>query len=272
MPKRRHGRNLLKGARVYLSGPMDFVASRANERAYGWRNRVGQVLRHYGATVFDPWFKPLVKGFEAYGYEDEKSVGIRQRWTFAPGVEGATGRALCAAEFGETQHIDLRMVDLSDLIIAYCPTNLYSVGTPHEIVMARLERKPVLFVSPPVFLDAFEELKRAVKDRPKLVKLVQRVEQEVPIKPNPRGLPSLWYMKLVGSENFFDGFGFSRYMDQFNWKRNVADKREARQALRRPLLPFLERVAQGHFPKRWDAGVRKFVRDDDWLVLDLKSR
>jgi len=98
------------------------------------------------------------------------------------------------------------------------------------------------------------------------------VEQEVPIKPNPRGLPSLWYMKLVGSENFFDGFGFSRYMDQFNWKRNVADKREARQALRRPLLPFLERVAQGHFPKRWDAGVRKFVRDDDWLVLDLKSR
>ncbi len=272
MSKRRQGRNLLKGARVYLSGPMDFVASRANERAYGWRNRVGQFLRHHGATVFDPWFKPVVKGLEKFGYEDEKSTGIRQRWTFGPGIKGAMARALCAAEFGETQHIDLRMVDLSDFIIAYCPTNLYSVGTPHEIVMARLERKPVLFVSPPVVFPAFEQLKRALQDRPKLLKLLEQVEQEGPIKPNPKGLASLWYMALVGTESFFDGFGFSPYMGQFTWKPNVADEREGRQRLRRPLLPFLERLATGHFPKRWDAGVRKFVRDDDWLLLDLKTR
>lgn len=272
MSKRRQGRNLLKGARVYLSGPMDFVASRANERAYGWRNRVGQFLKHHGATVFDPWFKPLVKGLEKFGYEDEKSAGIRQRWTFAPDARGAMARAVCAAQFRETLHIDLRMVDLSDFIIAYCPTNLYSVGTPHEIVMARLQRKPVCFVSPPVVFRAFEELRRAIRDQPKLLQLLQRVEQEVPIKSNERGLSSLWYMALVDTESFFDGFGFSRYMDQFKWKRNVADEREARQTLKRPLLPYLERVAKGHYPKRWNPDARKFVPNDDWLVLDLKTR
>jgi hypothetical protein len=36
---------LLHDARVYLSGPMDFVASRAVEKATGWRNRVGEFLR-----------------------------------------------------------------------------------------------------------------------------------------------------------------------------------------------------------------------------------
>jgi hypothetical protein len=44
--------------------------------------------------------------------------------------------------------MDLRMVDTSDFIVAYVPTNVYSVGTPHEIILCRSERKPVLFVSP----------------------------------------------------------------------------------------------------------------------------
>ena len=39
---------LLRDARVYLSGPMDFVASRAAEKATGWRTRIGQFLRRLG--------------------------------------------------------------------------------------------------------------------------------------------------------------------------------------------------------------------------------
>jgi len=57
--KRKHG--LLQGARVYLSGPMDFVISRAAEKQFGWRNRVGEFLQALGVTVFDPWFKPDVR-------------------------------------------------------------------------------------------------------------------------------------------------------------------------------------------------------------------
>jgi len=36
----KHKNGLLRGARVYLSGPMDFVASRAAEKQFGWRNRM----------------------------------------------------------------------------------------------------------------------------------------------------------------------------------------------------------------------------------------
>ncbi len=54
--------HFLRGARVYLSGPMDFVASRADEKKLGWRNRVDDFPREKGAIVFDPWFKPEVRG------------------------------------------------------------------------------------------------------------------------------------------------------------------------------------------------------------------
>jgi len=51
-----NGTNHLRGARIYLSGPMDFVASRAEEKTTGWRNRVGDFLRSFDSIVFDPWF------------------------------------------------------------------------------------------------------------------------------------------------------------------------------------------------------------------------
>ena len=143
-------RSLLKGARVYLSGPMDFVASREEEMKNGWRNRVGEFLRACGCIVFDPWHKPAVRGLQDTGARawtrptsraPGRSKTARGAPRHAPGLRG---------KFWETLHIDLRMVDTSDFTIAYCPTNIYSVGTPHEIVLCRQQRKPVLFVSPPV--------------------------------------------------------------------------------------------------------------------------
>ncbi len=80
----QHG--LMQGARVYLSGPMDFVASRAAEKKFGWRSRVGEFLEMLGVTVFDPWFKPDVRGLYEYGRKDVKSgERIRQRWTYDGG-------------------------------------------------------------------------------------------------------------------------------------------------------------------------------------------
>src|SRR5476649_85759 len=111
------------------------------------------------------------------------------------------------------------MVDTSDFTIAYVPTNIYSVGTVHEIVLARLQRKPVLFVSPPVTFPALEELREHLRARQdeRALDLLARLALEVPIKPNERGIPSLWYMPLVGSGNFFDGFGFAEYREKFGW-------------------------------------------------------
>lgn len=263
---------LLQGARVYLSGPMDFVASRAAERKVGWRNRVGEFLQIMGVTVFDPWFKPDVRGLHEYGREDETTIErIRKRWTYESGKKGAMARSWCKEQFWETLHIDLRMVDTSDFTISYCPTNIYSVGTPHEIIMATLQHKPVLFVSPPITFHTLHQLRNHLQNDPVGQALLKGLEAEVPIKENPRGIPSLWYIPLVGGENFFDGFGFAPYRKRFGWHTEIAlDRHERHHPPRRPLLPFLEKLNH-RLPKKWSSVRRKFVADDDWLLWDFKG-
>ena len=273
MPVSKRKGNLLRGARVYLSGPMDFVASRAAEKQSGWRTRVSQFLQTMGVTVFDPWFKPEVRGLHEYGREDLKSGDrIRRRWTYAGGRQGARARAWCARQFWQTLHIDLRMVDTSDFSISYCPTNIYSVGTPHEIIMATLQHKPVLFVSPPIVFPALHELRAHLRNDPLGRALLERLEREIPIRENPRGHPSLWYIPLVGGENFFDGFGFAAYRRRFGWREEIPiDGHEQRFPPKRPLLPFLEQLNQ-RLPKKWDSKLDRFVPDDDWLLWDFHAQ
>jgi hypothetical protein len=270
-PKQKDG--LLRGARVYLSGPMDFVASRTAEKQSGWRNRVGEFLQTMGVTVFDPWFKPDVRGLHEYGREDVKGgERIKRRWTYAGGKRGAQARSWCAKRFWETLHIDLRMVDTSDFSISYCPTNIYSVGTPHEIIMATLQHKPVLFVSPPVVFPALHELREHLAKDPAGQDLLKRLEREIPVKENPRGIPSLWYIPLVGGENFFDGFGFAAYRKRFGWRQRIPfDDHEERFPPQRPLLPFVEKLNK-RLPKKWDSKLNRFVPDDDWLLWDFHSK
>jgi hypothetical protein len=263
---------LLKSSRVYLSGPMDFVASRAYEKKYGWRNRIGEFLASLGVTVFDPWIKPGVRGFPDYGYEGEATTQHRDEWTFAPGPKGARARARCAQAFWPSMHIDLRMVDASDFIVAYCPTNIYSVGTVHEIVIARQQRKPVLFVSPYVEFKALVDLRKHLAGDRAGTSLLEKLEAEVPIKPNPTAAPSLWYMPLVGREDFFDGFGFKAYRRRFpHWRPLRLDEEEERRRPRKPLLPFLEECSR-RLPKKWDRHLGKLVANDDWMLFDPAVR
>jgi hypothetical protein len=265
-------RSPLEGARVYLSGPMDFVASRQEEMKNGWRTRIGAFLRARGCIVFDPWQKPAVRGLQEYGREGVDTAKARDAWTFEDSRWGARTRSGLTGKFWETLHIDLRMVDTSDFTIAYCPTNIYSVGTPHEIALCRQQRKPVLFVSPPVEFPALDALRRHMsrkKDRRGL-KLLTDLELQVPIKPNPKGIPSLWYMPLVGGESFFDGFGFDSFRSKYRWSENgPLDRREKKHKPKRPLLPFLDELAR-KLPRKWDARRENYVRNDDWLLWDLE--
>ena len=168
-------------------------------------------------------------------------------------------------------HIDLRMVDVSDFIIAYCPTNIYSVGTVHEIVVARQQRKPVLFVSPPVTFPTLQELENELSEHPKAKKLLDKLKNELPIKENENGIPSLWYMPLIGTESFFDGFGFNdqKYRRKFKWMiGSDLDERESNCPPKRPLLNYLESIASGDFPKRWDTRSENMIPNDDWLLME----
>ena len=74
-----------------------------------------------------------------------------------------------------------------------------------------------------------------------------------------------------GGENFFDGFGFVRYRKKLGWKEDIAlDGHERRHRPQRPLLPFLEKLNR-RLPDKWDAKLKKFVPDDDWLLWDFKE-
>ena len=271
MAKIKTQKGLLRGSRVYLSGPMDFVASRALEKASGWRTRVGQFLRELGVTVFDPWNKPAVRGMHEYGREGEQTTDARQAWTYKRGRKGAQARAEIASSFWPALHIDLRMVDTSDFVIAYCPTNVYSVGTPHEIILARQQRKPVLFVSPYVTVPALGRLREHLASDQEGLNLLKELNNQVPIKENLNASPSLWYMPLVGAQHFFDGFGFEPYRSRFGWSKTPLDDNEADHAPQNPLLPFLERLNRT-LPKRWNSARKMFVPDDDWILWDLRPQ
>jgi hypothetical protein len=263
---------LLRGARVYLSGPMDFVASRETEQKSGWRTRIGQMLRQFGTIVFDPWNKPEARGLHGYGRESADSARAREAWTFEDTRTGAQKRAKLTGHYWETLHIDLRMVDTADFVIAYCPTNVYSVGTVHEIALSRLERKPVLFVSPPIGFPTYDKLVRHLANDVVGMGLLEKLREELPIKPNKNGIPSLWYMPLVGSESFFDGFGFQlpEYQKRYDWKDTVIDDVERRRPPVRALLPFLEKL-NAELPRKWDNREKGYVRNDDWLLWKIES-
>ena len=190
--------NLLDGTRTYLSGPMDFVGSRIIEKFLGWRSILTPILKALGITVLDPWNKPQIKGHTNYGHEgliSSKEFYKKDFWT------NDETRARFETDFWETVHIDLRMVDLADFIISFVPTNIYSVGTVHEIITARLQLKPVLMISPPVKYEFFPEIAQLPEDTKNILKYYG-------LKENPHGIPSQWYGNIVGGHYMFDGFGW----------------------------------------------------------------
>lgn len=190
--------NLLEGTRTYLSGPMDFVGSRIIEKFLGWRSILTPILKSLGISVLDPWNKPQIKGHLNYGHEGliySKTLYEKDFWT------NDETRARFETEFWETVHIDLRMVDLADFVISFVPTNIYSVGTVHEIITARLQLKPVLMISPPVKYDFFPEIAQLSEKTKNILKYYG-------LKENPHGIPSQWYGNIVGGHYMFDGFGW----------------------------------------------------------------
>lgn len=191
--------NLLHDTRAYLSGPMDFVGSRVVEKYLGWRAILAPILRALSVTVLDPWNKPAVLGHaDEYGAEGllpSKAQYEIDFWT------NSETRARFEQDFWETVHIDLRMTDISDFVVTFVPTNIYSVGTVHEIITARNQLKPVLLVSPPIQYDFFSALDSLTAKQREALKFYG-------LKENPHGLPSQWYGNIVGGHNMFDGFGW----------------------------------------------------------------
>jgi nucleoside 2-deoxyribosyltransferase len=124
---------------LYLAGPIDF----SKDKGASYRTKLNKLLKKIGIEkkmILDPTQKPL-NHLEAYkDFDTEQdffdALVKHKRWDDYE-------------KYIKTiMHIDLRMVDKSDVIIATVNPDIPMCGTWHEVVEARQQKKPVLLVDP----------------------------------------------------------------------------------------------------------------------------
>lgn len=118
--------SVLKNKKLYLSGPIEF-----GDNSFNWRTNVIDTLTNrFEIDVYDPFSDP------------------KQQW--APDIITAKQRGdfdtvtEIAKQFCEK---DLKIVDRTDILCAYVPYKVSSVGTTHEIINASNLKKPVILVA-----------------------------------------------------------------------------------------------------------------------------
>jgi len=123
----------LNNHRVYLAGPIDH----ASDDGVGWREELTPYLEKLGLTILDPTNKPTSQcRYNEVGDEKEhiqKLVNLK-RWDEL--------REMAK----EIVLVDLRMVEVSDFLIAYVDKDIHICGTYDEIFESLRRRKPTLIV------------------------------------------------------------------------------------------------------------------------------
>lgn len=118
---------------VYLTGPI----TAANDDGVGWRENITPKLLTYGLIVDDP-VKNTVNGVGEVGEDKLKFKKLIKERRFEQ----------ARREFFPIVRKDLRSVDKSDFLIFYYDPSIPMFGTIHEIVIAHLQRKPILMFVP----------------------------------------------------------------------------------------------------------------------------
>jgi len=124
----------LNGVRLYMSGAIDRVPDEEMGETH-WRNVLTPWLEERGVSVLDPCHKPI-----DIGLEDEPRRKLRRE---------AKARGDWAAVEADRiiRKVDLRMVDISDAVIAYLDMDHKPCGTFEEIFLAISQRKIVMIVT-----------------------------------------------------------------------------------------------------------------------------
>ena len=125
--------NKLKGLRCYLAGPIDH----ADDDGKGWRTKAQKWLEKKKVFVFNPCDKPI--SYQQYKEIDEektKMMALKESGRFFELTQ----------RMKEIVHVDLRMVDVSDMVIVYIDPKTPMFGTIHELINSLQQRKPTLVV------------------------------------------------------------------------------------------------------------------------------
>lgn len=120
-------KNLLKGCKAYLSGPMEY-----SDGTF-WRDEAKKTLDLIGVTCFNPYQKPFLSGVNEN--KDTQNLLKEQReqgdlWKVHETMKGIVAD-------------DLAMVDRSDFIICHIDPKVPTFGTIHEFVVANQLKKPI---------------------------------------------------------------------------------------------------------------------------------
>ena len=117
--------------RGYLCGPMDKVA----DCGIDWRRKLIERLYFMGINWLDPTNKPCTRALEG-----EAEVALGHELLSERRYDEA------AKMFREVRHIDLRLVDICDFVVARIDLSVPMCGTWEEIFWANRMQKPVIAV------------------------------------------------------------------------------------------------------------------------------
>lgn len=121
--------NRLKDQRAYLAGAID----RCPNLGVAWRDEITPFLKDRGVSVFNPMLKPI-----NLGREDGEARSYRSNLK-------ATGNFdQLSVIMKEIRNVDLRMVDISDFMIANIDLDIHPCGTYEEIFWANRQKKPII--------------------------------------------------------------------------------------------------------------------------------
>src|SRR2546430_6713438 len=77
-------------------------------------------------------------------------------------------------------------------------------------------------------------------------------------------------MVRAGKDRFCQGLYIAPAGDVSDQGKSVVNKKDWDHPPQKPLLPFLEKLNR-ELPLKWDRATKKFVRNDDWLLWDLRK-
>lgn len=121
--------NYLKDKTVYLTGPITAV----KDDGIGWRKDITGSLQGFGIIVDDPT-QTVVGGAGEIGQDKARFKQLLAEGKIAEAKEA----------FFPVVRKDLRSVDKADFLVLYYDPKIQMVGTIHELVIAHLQRKPIL--------------------------------------------------------------------------------------------------------------------------------
>jgi hypothetical protein len=119
---------------VYLAGSIHHN----NDCGVSWREEITPKLKQFGLEVIDPC-KQTLNGLGEVGQDKEFFKNMILEKDFKK-VKDA---------FFPILKKDLRCVDISHFIIVNYTPSIRHIGTIHELVLANIEKKPILLYYPP---------------------------------------------------------------------------------------------------------------------------